>query len=57
MNNINNDNADYDANNIISIAPMYYADASNGNGGNRNVLNLIDNNQVIEENHIGWNTR
>ena len=56
MNN-NNASSAYDgANTVIPIAPMYYANSSNGNGGNRNVLGLTGNTQVIEDNHIGRNT-
>ena len=45
-----------DANTVIPIAPMYDANSFNGNGGNRNVLDLTGNTQVIEDNHIGLNT-
>ena len=47
----------FDANNSIPIASVYAANASNGNGGNRNVLYLTGNTQVIEYNHIVLNTR
>ena len=57
MNNNNTANAADDANTVIPIAPMYDANAFNGNGGNRNVLGLTGNTQVIGDNHIGQNTR
>ena len=34
MNNNNTYNADDDDNTVIPISTMYYANASNGNGGN-----------------------
>ena len=57
INNKHTANADDDANTVISIATMYDLNASNGNGGDRNVLYLTGNSQVIEENHIGQNMR
>ena len=36
---------------------MYDTNASNGNVGNRNILDLTGNTQVIEDNYIGRNTR
>ena len=51
-NDNNTTNAADGANTAIPIAPMYDANASNDNGGNRNVLDLTDNTQVIEDNHI-----
>ena len=42
-NNNNTTNAADDANTIIPIAPMYDTNASNGNGGKRNVLDLTFN--------------
>ena len=56
MNNNNTDNTPDDTNTVIPIAPMYDANAFNGNGGNRNVFGLTGNTQVIEDNHIGQNT-
>ena len=57
MNNNNTDNAADDVNTVIPIAPMYDANSSNGKSGNWNVLDLTGNTQVIEDNHIGRNTR
>ena len=57
MNSNNSANSADDANTAISIAPMYDTNASNGNGGNQNVLGLTGNTHVIEDNHIGQNTR
>ena len=57
MNNNNTSNDADDANTLIPIAPMYDANASNGNGGNQKVLDLTDNIYVIEYNHFGQNTR
>ena len=57
MNNNNSANAVDDANTYVLIAPNYDANAYNGNGGNRKVLDLSGNPQVIEENHIDQNTR
>ena len=57
MNNNNTSNDADDANTLIPIAPMYDANASNGNGGNKKVLDLTDNIYVIEYNHFGQNTR
>ena len=56
MNNNNTYNADDDDNTVIPISTMYYANASNGNGGNYNILDLTGNTQVIEDNHIRRNT-
>ena len=56
MNNNITANAADDVNTVIPIAPMYYANSSHGNGGNRNVLDLTGNTQVIEDNHIRRNT-
>ena len=56
MNNNKPSNATDYANTVIPIAPMYDANASNGNGGNRYVLGLTSYTQVIEDNHIGRNT-
>ena len=53
MNNNNTDNAADDANTVIPTYFMYFANSPNGNGGNRNVLDLTGNTQVIEDNHIG----
>ena len=44
-------------NTVISIAPTYDANGFNGNGGNQNFVDLTSNTQVIEDNHIGQNTR
>ena len=57
MNNNNTANDADDPNTFVSITPMYYDNAYNGNGGNRNVLGLTGNTQVIEDNNIGQNTR
>ena len=57
MNNNNTANDADDPNTFVSITPMYYDNAYNGNGGNRNVLGLTGNTQVIGDNHIGQNTR
>ena len=57
MNNNNTYNADDDYNTVIPISTMYYANASNGNGGNYNILDLTGNTQVIEDNQIFRNTR
>ena len=43
MNNNKTSNSSDDANTVIPIAPMYYANASNGNGGNQDVLDLTGN--------------
>ena len=56
MNNNNTENASDDVNTVLSIAPMYDSNSSNGNGGNQNVFNLTGNIQVIEDNHIDQNT-
>ena len=56
MNSNNTFNATDNANTGISIAPTDDANASNGNVGDRNVLDLTGNTQVIEDNHIGQNT-
>ena len=56
MNNNITANAADDVNTVIPIAPMYYANSSNGKSGNRNVLGLTGNTQVIEDNHIRRNT-
>ena len=56
-NNNNTANEADDANTVITIDPTYDANASNVNGGNRNILDLTGNTQVIEDNHIGQNTR
>ena len=57
MNYNNTSNVDDDANNFIHIAPTCDENATNGNGGNRNVLNLTGNTQVIKDNHISKNKR
>ena len=57
MNNNNTENASDDVNTVLSIAPMYDSNSSNGNGGNQNVFNLTGNIQVIEDNHIDQNTQ
>ena len=57
MSNNNTANADNDANTVIPSTPMYVSNTSNGNGGNMNVLYLTVNTWVIEDNHIGQNTR
>ena len=56
MNNNKTENSAHYANTVIPIAPMYDGNASNGNGGNRNFLDLTGNTQVVEGNHIGQNT-
>ena len=56
INNNNTSNAADDANTSIPIAPTYDTNAYNGIGGNRNVLDLTGNTQMIEYNHIGQNT-
>ena len=56
MNNNNTPNSAYDTNTVISIAPTYDSNASNGNGGNWNVLYLTSNTQMIEDNNIGQST-
>ena len=56
-NNNNTANEADDANTVITIDPTYDANASNVNGGNRNILDLTGNTQVIEDNNIGQNTR
>ena len=53
MNNNNTSNATGGANNIISNVPTYDDNASNGDGGNQNVLDLTGNTQMIEDIHIG----
>ena len=57
MNNNNTANYADDANTGIPITAEYDANASHGNGGNWNVLDLTCNTQVTEDNHIGQNTR
>ena len=57
INNNNTANDVDDENTVISISPNYDANASNGNGGNRNVLNLTGDTQEIESNHIGKKNR
>ena len=56
MNHNNTANAAHDVNNVIYIAPTYDSNASNGNGGNWNVLYLTSNTQMIEDNNIGQST-
>ena len=53
MNNKITANSTDDATTVIIIDPMYDANASNGNGGNRIVLGLTVNTQVIKYNPIG----
>ena len=55
MNNNKTSNSADDSNTVIPIAPMYYSNASNVNGGNQDVLYLTGNTKVIEDNHIGRN--
>ena len=43
MNNNKTSKASDDANTVIPIDPMYYANASNVNGGNQDVLDLTGN--------------
>ena len=57
MNNNNTANYADDDNTVINIAADYDANASNGNGGNQNVLDLAVNTHMIEDNHIDQNTR
>ena len=56
MNNNNTASTADNTNTVIPVTPMYDDNASNGNCGNRNGLDLTGNTQVIEDNHIGRNT-